>query len=246
MSRIVGIVIILFFITGCAVDALADEAKLPINIGGETGIYSDYIWRGFVLDDDPVMQSGANVSLYGLKASVWGSFDIHDSDDTDGDELDLTLDYTYKYKLLTLSAGNTWYRLTGTDGESIEFYIGSGLDVPGSPALTWYHDYGDEDDGGGRGDYFLLSAAHSFPLFKLRENDMTFDVNGHIGYNHRLFIEGDGGDFAIGAGFTVPLNKYVSLVPSASYSVPFGDLRSADDGAQEDKFYFGGKVVFAY
>lgn len=223
-----------------------ETKKLPISIAANAAINSKYIWRGFTMDDDPVMQSGASLGVYGFTAIVWGSFDIDESDGYDGDELDVTLDYTYKYKLISISAGHTWYWFPGIFGRSNEFYIGSAIDIPGSPSFTWYHDYGEEANGGGYGDYFVLSASHNFPLIEIWGSSLTFDLSAHIGYNHRLFIEGDGGDAAIGAGITLPLGKYASFSPNVNYSVPFGDLSRADDGGQKDKFYFGGKLVVVF
>ncbi|MBU4376528.1 MAG: hypothetical protein KKD29_03520 [Candidatus Omnitrophica bacterium] len=221
-------------------------SKIPISVSADIAIYSDYIWRGFILDDDPVMQSGAAVELYGLKAIAWGNFGIDNSDDLDSVEFDITLDYTYKYKVLSLSAGHTWYNFPPIDGRSLEFYIGGALDILLSPSFVWYHDYGNENHGGGDGDYFIFSAAHGFPLMKFGENDITLDIGGHIGYNHKLFMDGDGGDFAIGGGLTIPINKYASFIPSVAYSVSFGDLARENDGNQKDKLYFGGKLVFSY
>ena len=211
----------------------------PVGISADIAINSDYIWRGFMLDDNQVMQQGAYVSAYGFTVSIWGSFGIASDNSMDSDEVDYTVDYTYSTDAFSLSMGHTYYDFPSADLSSKEFYAGVGLNVASSPTLTLYRDYGDEDSGGGDGDYTVLELSHNFPL---GESPVTFDLSGHVGYNDGLFIEGDGGDAAVGVGLTIPLTDTCSLSASVNYSVPFGDLEDA--GGQDDKFYAG--VVLAF
>lgn len=115
-----------------------------------------------------------------------------------------------------------------------------------SPNLTFYYDYGDEDEGGGDGLYLIFEVSHSFPILEVGESAVSLDLSSHVAYNHELFIEGDGGDFAIRAGLTIPLNEYATLSPSVNYSVPVGDMEDEDDGGQDDEFYFGSTLSFAF
>ncbi|MBL7071904.1 MAG: hypothetical protein ISS26_07050 [Candidatus Omnitrophica bacterium] len=212
---------------------------IPLEMDADIAFNSKYIWRGFNLDDDPVFQPGGSIGAYGFTASVWGSYDIDDDDGVDGDEFDIILDYTYEYDIFSLSAGNTFYFFPGTDGESYELYIGGAVDTLLSPSLTFYYDYGDEDDGGADGLYLVFEASHSIPIFEMGESEVSLDLNSHVAYNHELFISGEGGDFGIGAALTIPLNEHVTASPAISYSVPFGDMSDSDDGNQDDEFYFG-------
>ena len=159
----------------------------------------------------------------------------------DTTEIDYAVDYTYSTDAFSLSIGHTYYDFPSFELSSKEFYAGVGLNVSSSPTLIWYRDYGDEDSGGGDGDYVVLGLSHSFPLGK---SPVTFDLSGCIGYNDGLFIEGDGGNTAVGVGLTIPLTDTCSLSASVNYSVPFGDLEDAGDGGQDNKFYAG--VVLAF
>lgn len=226
--------------------ALLKEAE--IELSADVGVYSKYIWRGFKLDDDPVMQSGVYLDGYGFNASIWGSFDIDPKDDLDSDEVDYSLGYTYGLDKalnvpVAVSGGYTYYDFPSVSLHSQEFYIGLAADVILSPAVTWYHDFEDEDKGGGKGDYVIGEWSYSIPVGDM---PVTLDVGGHVAYNHELFIKGDGGDVGLGAGLTLALAKNSTLNPSIGYSIPFGDMEKADDGNQDDEFYGGASLAFTF
>jgi hypothetical protein len=226
------------------VDIYAEELLegSPLELSAEVSVYSDYLWRGFLLDSDPVMQQGIHLSAHAFTASIWGSFDIDSDDALNSDEVDYAIDYTYERDNLTLSVGHTYYDFPGTDGKSREFYIGGGLNLALSPSLTWYHDYGEEGSGGGDGDYIVLNLGYSFLL---NESPITLELSGHVGYNDKLFINGEGVDVAVGCGLTIPLTDNCSLSPNIGYSIPFGDLEDTDDGNQDNKFYGGFTLTFS-
>lgn len=233
----------------CLADTEAGE-DIPIEMSAEIGFYSDYIWRGFELDGDPVIQPAVSIGAYGFTGTFWSSFDVVSDDSLDGDEVDFTLDYAYEHGLFSLFVGHTWYTFPPADTDTQEFYIGGGVNIPVtdeitlSPAVTWFHDYGDTDDGGAKGDYFMFDLGHSIPLL---ETSVTLDLSGQVAYNHEFFIEGDGGYVLLNAGLTVPLyNENVTLSPNINYSIPFGDLEDEDDGNQDDEFYFGSTLAFSY
>ncbi|NOZ63812.1 MAG: hypothetical protein GXO71_02515 [Caldiserica bacterium] len=213
----------------------------PVGISADVTINSKYIWRGFTLDDDPVIQQGIYVSAYGLTFSVWSSLDMEGDDELNSDEVDYVLDYTCEADKFSLSVGYTHYDFPEIDGKSKEYYVGFGLNVPLSPTLTWYRDYGNEDTGGGDGEYTVLAVSHSVPV---GTSPVTLDLSGSVGYNSKLFIEGKGGDYNVGIGLSIPLTESCSLSPNVNYSVPFGDLKKASDGDQEEKFYGGITLSF--
>ncbi|MDP8297147.1 MAG: TorF family putative porin [Candidatus Orphnella occulta] len=221
---------------------------VDVEFSADVAVYSKYIWRGFVLDNDPVMQSGAYVDGYGFNASIWGSFDIDSKDDLNSDEVDYSVGYSYdlKEKLnvpVSVSGGYIYYDFPSAKLNSQEFYIGLGADILLSPAVTWYHDFEDEVNGGGHGDYVVAELSHSIPISDL---PITLDLNGHVGYNHKLFILGDGGDVGLGTGMVFQLSKNCTLNPNIAYSIPFGDLKKSDDGNQDKKFYGGAALALSF
>ena len=221
-----------------------ENKSLPIEVSADISAYSSYMWRGFKIDGDPVVQSGISISGYGVTLSAWGDFatDTGDYGLLKQEEFDYAIDYTYKFDKLSLSAGYTYYDFPSSETLSREYYIGAGLDVPMSPTLTFYHDYGKEECGGGDGDYIVLASSYSVPL----GNTVTLDLSGHIGYNNELFIEGEGGDMTLGFGFTIPLTEKLTFSPNINYSIPFGDLKDSDDGEQDNEFYGGFTLAYNF
>jgi hypothetical protein len=208
-------------------------------------VYSEYVWRGFALDKDPVFQPGFRLSGHGLTFSYWSSWDFDNNDALDGDEIDYVIDYTKDFKGISLSAGHTYYEFPGTDTFSKEFYIRAGFnDMPLLPSITYYYDYGDEQQGGADGQYLALTGSHSMDLIK--DLGITLDLSGKLAYNKELFIIGEGGDVLMSAALGIPLYKNLALAPSINYAIPFGDLEDSDDGNQKDKIYYGFSLTYEF
>jgi len=144
--------------------------------------------------------------------------------------------YTYNFEYASVSFGHTYYDFPGSTLFSREFYVGISFpDIIFSPSITYYHDYGDEDKGGGDGDYVLLGFSHSFIL--VDDSKVTFNAGLNVAYNNKLFIDGDGGDVGVTLGFTFSLIENVAIVPSVNYVIPFGGVSNAEDGGQKNRLY---------
>jgi len=68
-------------------DFLKDH-NVDVTVAGTADFYNKYIWRGFLLDDDPVFQPSFTVSATGFAVSGWGNFDLDDEDALMSDEID--------------------------------------------------------------------------------------------------------------------------------------------------------------
>ena len=244
--RISCLVWVMFLTAGMA-EAKSEEYLLEkskaLQISGDFAVYSQYIWRGMLLDKDEVVQNGLYLFYKGFSVGIWGSADLQNKDNLHSGEIDYLFDYTYSFKKCNFSVGHTYYNFPETDSFSKEFYIGVGLDTLLAPSLTYYHDYGDENDGGGDGDYVVLEGSYSLPL---KNTSCTLDFGGHVAYNNKLFINGKGGDFGISIGMGIPLSDKLNLNPNINYTVPFGDLKSSNDGDQENKFYGGFSLDYSF
>jgi hypothetical protein len=213
-----------------------------IGISGSLDFYSQYVWRGFLLDSDPVIQPGVGISFAGLTLSLWCSFDAAADDAAMSSEVDYAVDYTYETGKISLSIGNTYYTFPEYDLKSMEAYIGIEITTIGSPTLTAFYDYGDETAGGADGIYISLDISHSQPIYM----DITLDVSTHVGYNHQAFISGDGYDIALSGGMTIPLFEGLMIKPSVTYSIPLADLKEETDGAQKAEIYFGASLGWEF
>ena len=246
-KRVLKVVLVIGILIGVGISIISAEAGLlddtEVEISSDIAFFSKYMWRGFELDSDPVIQPGVYVGAYGFTASVWGSFDLRDNDDFDSEEVDYSVDYSHDFEYMGISLGHIYYDFPSADAHSKEFYVGAGLtQVPLSPFVTWYHDYSKEENGGGDGDYVVLDLGHTF---EFEDKPVALELGGHVGYNHELFIDGNGGDVGLIAGLPITLSDNVTFAPQIAYSIPFGDLEDEDDGNQSDEFYGGCILTFS-
>lgn len=225
--------------------------KLGIQASGDFTYSSIYEWRGIMLDGDPVIQPGFYIwtkpSKFGrIKFSYWMNRDLENRDALKSSETDYIVDYTYNFKYVDASFGHTYYDFPDAmpsdgapKGFSKEFYWGVTFPkVFLTPSVFYYYDYGKKEEGGGQGSYLVANAAYSLP-FTVKKVACSFDLNGHVGVNNKLYYRGKGGDFGTTLGVTVPLTKSLSMKPNVSYAVPWGNLRDTYNGNQKNRVYSG-------
>lgn len=263
-TRIGSIVLLLFFIFLAPLTIFAMEdsnqqepifSSLGIGVEGAISTYTRYIWRGFVQDRDAVIQPEFYISSpktkYGkLKLGVWSNQPLQNNDNLHSEEFDYIIDYTYEFKevgslkSIGVSLGHIYYDFVQNKTFSREFYLGLSFpEIPLSPSLFYYRDYGDSNSGGGLGNYILLNAEYSLPI---KHTPFIANFTGHAGYNHNLFINGDGLDIGLKAGLNIALAKNLNFSPSVNYSIPFGDLADNDRGGQKESFFAGGTLDFIF
>lgn len=234
-------------------------AEKDINIGVSVAAdyYSKYIWRGFRLDGDQVIQPSVTFSAAGFEGGFWGSFDAESNDTLASDEVDAWIGYSFdlgfldeSLSIVGINAGHTWYSFPEGDtglaegSQSREFYVGLTLDTFLSPYFTWYGDYGDESSGGADGDYYMFGIGHSLTLSE--EYGISLDLGFEVGLNEKAFIAGSGGYTLSTIGLTVPLTDGLTMAPVLAFSSPFSDLADAADGNQDDEFYGGVSLAYSF
>lgn len=229
-----------------------------LEFSGDLAFNSIYMWRGIMLDGDPVVQPGFYVSpkaskLGKLKLGFWMSRDMENKDLLKSSETDYIVDYTYSFKDVALSAGHIYYDFPDAlpadgapKGFSREFY--GGLSLPNiflSPSLYYYYDYGKKEDGGGEGSYTVFNLAYSKP-FKVYDISMSLGLSGHVGHNNKQYYRSKGGDAGITAGVTIPLTKNLSCKPNINYAAPWGNISDKGNGNQKNRFYSGIYVSYSF
>jgi len=227
-------------------------SDLKLEVTGDLNYSSIYMWRGIMLDGDPVVQPGIYIrtpesKLGRLKIGFWMSRDMYNQDALKSSETDYIVDYTYNFPSLDLSLGHTYYEFPdalpadgSTGGFSREAYAGLTFSkIPLSPSIYYYYDYGRKDDGGGEGSYTVLNLSYSLPVKLADKYSCSLDLTGHAGYNNKQYYRGKGGDGAISAGFTVPLTKSLSVKPNIDYSIPWGNISDKGNGNQKARVYSG-------
>lgn len=232
--------------------------RLHLSASGDLAFNSIYMWRGIMLDGDPVVQPGFYVTgalseAATVKIGYWASFDIENRDALHSLETDFITDFTYSLESMALSIGHIYYDfpdaapLDGAPkGFSREVYFGVACSkLPLSPSLFYYLDYGEKLDGGGDGGYTVLNLAHSIP-FAVDGIGMSLDLSGHVGHNNKQYYAGKGGDAAVGLGVTIPLTEKLSCKPNINYSVPWGSVSDKGAGNQESRFYSGVYLSYSF
>ena len=212
--------------------AFAQEKKLlpeNVELSGVWAVYDKYVWRGFTLDKDPVIQTGVNLKYGNATAGIWNSNDCAYGDSVNSAELDYLFDYTAQIGKAALSAGYTYYNFPAASSSSREYYLGLSCDLPFCPGLTYYHDYKE------KGDYIDAGISRSFPVM----DGISLDISAHAGYNRKLFIAGKGGDYAVNASAPVRLTGSLTVTPNFGYSAAAGDLKNKNDGNQSSVTYGG-------
>ena len=240
--------------------AKADEFPFEFEVGAD--IFSHYVWRGFIVTDDPVLQPSVTLSAYGFSFNVWGSIDLTDLNEDPGEDYRLQeIDYTLSYGFspmegLDLEAGVIHYTFPGVrdeDGNNVdptsEVYGSVALSmVPYVvPSITAYYDF-DAVDG-----WYLSASLDS--EFSLTEK-LTLGLGAALGYGDRDYntgyweVESSGlNDLNLSASLSYQVNDSFSVGVSAGYMVLVGsDVKDAVDDAGDDtsQFYVGISAAFAF
>lgn len=201
------------------------ETKFTLSI--DEGIYSKYIWRGIVLNDDPVFQGSLTLGYGNWSLNIWHNTDTSNENGESGDtsEIDYTLSYATKIKEdISLELGLIYYDFPHATGltSTREIYASVTWDkVFLTPTLSVYYDIGR-----GNGFYVNASVSHSV---KLTET-LNLDIAAGIGAaSQEMFEEYYGPenqtDFTdANIAFSVPFKfKKITITPSIQYTTLLGE-----------------------
>lgn len=199
--------------------------------------YSEYVWRGMLLTNDPVLQPSVTLGLGGFSLNVWGSFDVTDVNENDNteyalQELDFTLGYETTFNdMVTVGVGFIEYTFPGNgDGSNnaertSEVYASAGLDIVLQPTLTVYWDFDEVD-----GFYATLGVGHTFELTEA----LGLSLGGTLGWGDRNYHEYHVGndtnglsDYNVKASLDYAVTENLSVSVVAVYS-NFVDTQIAD------------------
>lgn len=227
------------------------RAESPVELGAGVDLLTDYVWRGQLLTDDPVIQPYAEIGAYGLTLNVWGSIDMTDINEAGNEDFRLQeVDYTLSYGFtpvdgLDLEGGIIYYDFPGTAFDSTrEVYASASLSkVPLTPTATVYYDFDEVD-----GIYATLGVGHTFELAE----DLGLSLGAGLGwgdedYNTAYFGVTDSGlnDLSLKASLDYALTEMFSISAYVAYSELL-DSDIEDAVADSDIFYGGVGFYFSY
>jgi len=235
-------------------EVVAGEGS-PLLFDVGVDLYSAYMWRGQLLNDEPVWQPAATIG-YDLgddmgivSVGVWGNFDITDSNNQRSfcglNELDYTLSYAKDIAEFSLEVGNIWYTYPKSNGQD---YGNSTEEVFGKvaynndivvPSLAVYYDYAVVE-----GFYGLFELSKEFELTE----QITAKTFSSIGFGDEEYVEiydasaSDAAllDFNLGANVTYALNDIFKVGATLVWtSLIDDDVRSATSSSDKDEIWGG-------
>ena len=190
-------------------------ASEGVNVTGELELRSDYVWRGYTLDPDAVLQHGFGLNSKGFTLVYWANWDFIRKGIIDSNELDFSFDYTRNFGGASLSAGTIYYGFYGLERTSRELYAGIELNkLPLTPGIVYYYDYSN-----GRTKYLSVEASREL-VINAKKN-LSLWLGGRAGFGENVIEDGKSGEFVLSAELEFPVLKKLSMGLSASRSVPF-------------------------
>ncbi|MFW6413789.1 MAG: TorF family putative porin [Verrucomicrobiota bacterium] len=231
--------------------SVAKSEEPPVEFGGGVDVVSEYVWRGQLLTDDPVMQPYAEISSHGLTLNVWGSVDMTDINERGDHDYRLQeMDYTLSYGFtpadgLEMETGLIYYDFPGTAFSSTsEGFVSATLtDLPLTPWASLYYDFDEVE-----GFYADVGVGHEFELTdKLALSLGTSLGWGDEDYNDAYFGVGSSGlnDLNITASLDYPVNEVCSISAFGQFSELL-DSDIEDSVEDSDIFIVGAGIYFSY
>ena len=219
---------------------LAQEAAPAASVTGNVlGAYvSNYVWRGQKLSPESVIQPTVAISYAGLTANLWTNNDLKLGETT---ETDVTVSYVFPVNMVSVDVGYINYAFDGFK-DTQEFYAGATFGVFLSPSVKFYYDF-DE----GKGGYLSAAVARSIALSEKISLDLSALGSANFD-NGILGVDAAGEKFTglytsqLTAGLTIPVFKYVSLLPSVTYSFPLSD--DAENAVKAISYDGDSNIVF--
>lgn len=243
-----------YYLTAVCTPVFAGGDDFSFNLTSD--FYSKYVWRGQLLNDDPVFQPSIGVGYKGWTANVWGNLNLTDygTSNNRGEftEYDLTLDYSGKFSedsKIGYSVGTVHYHFPSLSAfDTTEIYWGLNFDVPLSPAIKVYHGLGNEN-----GTYVNLSIGHTL------EKVMTFSEkcycnlvwgaslgwgNGTYNKDYWGVDESRLNDLALTLALPICFPGGWTVKPSINYvTLVDGAIRSSDVYARSSDYLFTGVSI---
>jgi hypothetical protein len=224
-------------------------ASEKLEISASLDYCTDYVWRGLVINDKPVLQPSLTCSQEITNAGIfslnfWGNYDLTDANGTKNrlSEIDYTASYALPNGLFGLEVGIIHYTFpVTTDEATTEAYIRAAYEldvVPLAFSLAVFYDF-DEIDG-----FYLLGKVESSitPIPKL-----SLDLSFSTGYGDNAYVRGYFGsgekslflDGVVSAVWTYTLSERISLSAGGQYMFLFNDPRRYGDSGSNSKKFTG-------
>jgi uncharacterized protein (TIGR02001 family) len=227
------------------------EDRSDVSVTGEVGLYSAYVWRGQVLNDDLVAQPQLTLSKGAFSLNVWGNYNINGKGSQD--DFDLSeVDYTFAYSLpmntdeFSVDVGLIHYTYpeSGDDATDEIFLQSSFHNIILTPVLSVYYDVDEVD-----GLYMDLAVSQAFCF----SDALCAEIGGSIGwgnndYNDFYFNDGGSGmnDYNVYVSSDYKLSENMSVGALLQYTYLDGAQRSSGEYLGDDLVWGGVSVSYTF
>lgn len=232
---------VLLALAGCAMIGSAQAA----DVEAELGVYSAYVWRGLIVNDEAVLQPSLTVGAGNFSINVWGNFDLTDSlgDSAQFSEIELTISYAHKVGSALFEAGVVNYMFPNLatevpDTDTTEVYFSAAFDVILEPSVTFYYDVDVIE-----GHYLIFGIGHTFKI-----NEKTnLGMEATYGFGGSSYVDGyfgvdDSGpiDLGLGVFLRYSINDAVGFSAGVHYMSLMGSALKESVGDE-----YGTKTTFS-
>jgi hypothetical protein len=241
-----GLLLMLFASMAIAEDDLSFEIT--------SDFFGKYVWRGQLLNDDPVYQPGVSITKGKMTFGFWGNLDLTNINDRSGDfsELDYYFDFSDDFpglKGVSYSVGVIYYDFPGAGAmgsripDTTELYWGLQFDLPLSPSITVYHDLDEAE-----GTYVNLGFGHSIEeIAKLGDTPVGMEISAGLGWASGSYNKYYWGteqskmqDLSFSVAFPTEAFGW-TFTPSLNYvTLLSDDIRDTDAYSTDSDYFFVG------
>jgi uncharacterized protein (TIGR02001 family) len=212
---------------------MVEQQPSDVSVNADIGLYSAYVWRGQVLNDNMVVQPSVTIAKGPFSLNVWGNWNATDNAAQDTGEIDYTAAYTLPFSTddITMDVGMIFYTFpgNGNSAPSTEeaFIQATFNNIILTPVASLYYDFDEAD-----GFYGNLAVSQGVEI----SDAMTAEIGGSIGYgtkNYNQYYFGNNthngavNDYNIYVSTEYALTENLTLGALLQYSV----LSSGVDGS---------------
>ncbi len=245
---------------------LTEENDCPISIELSMDVLSDYVFRGYIFNDNPVWQPSVTLTYEtedfgGVYANAWSSFDLTRKRGYASagrracglQELDYQLAYFVNLFGLDFEAGHYWYTYPNGNGSSErEIYASVSYENPFlTPTFAAYWMYSGSAGTDRSAAYYNVSIAREFEI----GDSLTLTPHADLGFGGNAWCQyvtgADRGfgteltDQTIGLSADYAITEHLSVGAQINYTwIPSKTLRHNDYmGRGKDQLCWGGVNV---
>lgn len=215
---------------------------LGLEASAKTGMFSSYVSRGVMTDNDPVVQNDFFAAYKGFNFDYWMSMPATTGRDTmDSNEIDLTLSYGFDISQYSFRFGHISYQYSIVNAlPTREWFVSvSANSLPVSLCFTYFNDYDQF-----KGSYFAADIDKTFSSGESSPVSITPFL--HIGAYNDYSNYKSGGDLVAGSKASFKLLEHLDFVPSLGYSIPYGDTADENIGNQKAVLFGGANFEFSF